>query len=91
MLTKFKTNIKNLSKTIEDELKELQIEIVPIIVSAKPVDTVKQKAKGQGVHVIDGNDLKTIVEKLYEGPPRPDLLLKPLNDKTTFQNFGMHY
>ncbi len=83
--------IKNLSKTIEDELKEFKIEVVPIIVSAKPADAVKQKAKGHGVHVIDENDLNMILQKLYEGPSRPDLLLKPLNDKETFQNFGIQY
>lgn len=83
--------IRNLSKVIEDELRDLGVTVVPVIVSAKAADAVKQKAKEHGVHVIDVNDLKMMLKKLQGGPPRPDLLIKPINEKPAFQNFNVHY
>lgn len=71
--------IKNLAERIDLDLKELGIRAIPIIVSSEPCDTVKTINSKNNVNVIDANDIRNIISKLYELPSSPRLFLRDLN------------
>lgn len=84
--------VKNLAEKFIKDFEGSQITVLPILVSSKQYHLKKEKETKHTIRIIDVDDLKTIVAKLYEGPPQPDLLLKisGVTDTTTFQNFGIH-
>jgi len=71
--------IKNLAEKVNGDVKELGIKTVPIIVSSEPCGTIRETGTKNGVDIIDVNDIKKIISKLYEIPPSPTLFLRDLN------------
>lgn len=74
--------IKNLAEKISNDVKELGIRVVPIIVSSESCSTVRDASSKNGVDIIDINDVKKIISKLYEIPPSPTLFLRDLSTFT---------
>lgn len=74
---------KNLANKISQDVKDLGIRVVPIIVSSKPCQTIKNVGLKVGVDIIDVDDIQRIVSKIYEGPPTPRLLLRTIRTSST--------
>ena len=67
--------IKNLAKQQSEEMEELGVKVVPMIVSSKSVNAIRDKCISNGVSVIDADDIVRITGQIDKQPPNPNLLL----------------